>query len=340
MSVDRNHAENLLRNCRGWYGKVLANTTCSLDISGQLSLSNEAIMKLKRATSVAEMRNRMSKFTTDAGVSKGHAFQPEATDVFITPYPKCGTTWVQQIVHGLRTGGSMEFSEITEVVPWLELAHDMGTDIGAPQVAAPRAFKSHLRWQDIPKGGRYINVYRDPEDALVSMYHFLEGWFFEPGTISLTEFAEEFFMKRQDAMDYWEHAASWWRQAKRDDVLLLCFEHMKQDLPGSVRRIADFMGCPPDRDLLTLVVNQSKLEFMKQHASQFDDHLIRESRDAACGLPPGGDCAKVRHGTPGDGRQALSPCIIDALKLRWANVMTEEFQLGSYENLLDCCQSP
>lgn len=296
-------------------------------------------MKLRRATTIPEMQNRMSNFATSQGFAKGLTYKPEPSDVFITPYPKCGTTWVQQIVHGLRTRGSMEFSEITAVVPWLELAHDMNLDLDAPQVASPRAFKSHLRWQDIPKGGRYINVYREPEDALVSMYRFLEGWFFEPGTISLIEFAEEHFLKRQEGMDYWAHAASWWRQRKRDNVLLLCFEHMKQDLPGTVRRIADFIDCPLDEDLLTLVVNQSKLQFMKQHANQFDDHLLRETRDKVCGLPPGGESSKVRQGTSGGSSILLSPKITDALNLRWAHVMTSEFDLDSYQHLLDHCRS-
>ena len=233
----------------------------------------------------------------------------------------------------------MEFSEITEVVPWLELAHDMGIDVHSPQGAHPKAFKSHLCWEEVPKGGRYINVYRNPEDALVSMYRFLEGWFFEPGTICLAEFAGEFFLKRQDSSNYWSHAASWWRQRQRDDVLLLCFEHMIEDLPGTVQRIAGFIGCPIDEDLHRLVVNQSKLQFMKQHANQFDDHLVRETRDEACGLPPGGESSKVRHGSSGSGRQLLSPNITDALNLRWARVMTSEFSLESYQHLLDHCGS-
>ena len=115
-------------------------------------------MSLRRPASIAELRAANEKFATEAGVATGLAYRPESTDVFVTPYPKCGTTWVQQIVHGLRTGGSMDFDEITAVVPWLELASDMGMDVHAPQMASPRAFKSHLSYDEIPKGGRYINV--------------------------------------------------------------------------------------------------------------------------------------------------------------------------------------
>lgn len=31
----------------------------------------------------------------------GLAYQPQPSDLFISPFAKCGTTWVQQIVHGL-----------------------------------------------------------------------------------------------------------------------------------------------------------------------------------------------------------------------------------------------
>src|SRR3954451_2025448 len=109
---------------------------------------------ITRPTSLAEWFERSQQTwlplmgeSTQYGVS----YQAQPTDLFISPFAKCGTTWLQQIVHGLRTGGAMDFSEITEVVPWLEMAFDLGLDLDAPQ-PAPRAFKSHLTWDDIPKG--------------------------------------------------------------------------------------------------------------------------------------------------------------------------------------------
>ncbi|MEO1935709.1 MAG: sulfotransferase domain-containing protein [Myxococcales bacterium] len=41
------------------------------------------------------------------------------SDIFLATYPKCGTTLIQQIVHGLRTVGDMDFRDISGVVPWL-----------------------------------------------------------------------------------------------------------------------------------------------------------------------------------------------------------------------------
>ncbi len=48
-------------------------------------------------------------------------FQPRSIDVLITTPPKAGTTWMQQILHQLRTGGDDSFLSIDDVVPWLEI---------------------------------------------------------------------------------------------------------------------------------------------------------------------------------------------------------------------------
>lgn len=289
-------------------------------------------MTLTRPRTLSEMIARGENFVTAESFQRGLDFVPEASDVFITPFGKCGTTWMQQIVHGLRTGGAMDFDEITEVVPWLELAHDMGWDLDAPQAAAPRAYKSHLRWDEIPKGGRYIVVLRDPVDAFLSLYRFLEGWHFETGTISLDDFAE-YYLNRHESDNYWGHAASWWRQRDRADVVLFSYEQMKQDLPGVVRRVADFIGLPDDPARREIATRQAGFDFMKQHSHQFDDHLLRAARDPACGLPPGGVATKVSKGQAGAGAPLVSDAVRAQFDARWQAVMGAEFGLADYAAL-------
>lgn len=280
---------------------------------------------LRRATTIDEL-DAIAGFSTEEGHRIGLAYRPGPTDIFISPYSKCGTTWMQQIVHGLRSGGSMDFDEITEVVPWLEMAHDMGADVNAPQVAAPRAFKSHLAWDEIPKGGRYIVVFRDPLDAMLSLYKFFEGWWFEAGSISVDDFADYYL---QRGGDYWEHAASWLRQREREDVLLVTFEEMKRNLPGIVDRVAEFMG-GYDAATRAIATEQAGFAFMKRHGGQFDDHLLRQARDAACGLPPGGSATKVATGKTG---AQISADIRRRFNDRWQEVMAREFGLPTYSAL-------
>ena len=286
-----------------------------------------------RPTSIEAMCKGLQGFETEEGVRRGLEYQPGPTELFISPYAKCGTTWMQQIVHGLRTGGAMAFSEITEVVPWLELAHDMGTDVNAPQVVGPRAFKSHLNWEDIPKGGKYIVVLRDPLDAFISFYRFFEGWHFEAGSISLSEFAD-FYLDRPNGKSYWGHAASWWRVRDRDDVILFTFENMKTDLAGTVDAVADFMSPSPNDKARKIATEQAGFAFMKENGRQFDDHLLRAARDPACGLPPGGIASKVNAGKVGGEKALITPEIRDKFSERWRKTMTAEFGLNTYSEII------
>lgn len=253
-------------------------------------------MQLRRATTIDDMGDRLSRMMSDESRARGLAFQPRPSDVIISPYAKCGTTWLQQIVHSLRSGGDLDFGEISEVVPWLEMGLDHGVDIESEQRGALRAYKSHLSWNDVPKGGRYIVAFREPIAAMTSMYRFFEGWFFEPGSISYRDFACDYFLERDDQRNYWSHTLSWAERRGDPSVQLFAYEEMKDRLPDVVARVADFIGVDADEALLAIAIEQSGHASMKERASQFDERLTRRTRDADCGLPPDGVASKVGGG--------------------------------------------
>jgi len=286
---------------------------------------------VRRPTTVAGVRDSVSRLRSPEGEAYARTFRPRPSDVIIATYPKSGTTWMQQIVHGLRTGGAMDFKEITATVPWIEMAHDLGHDLDAEQAASPRAFKSHDSWDEVPKGCRYITIMRDPRDVAVSFFHFFQGWYFEPGSISLDSFTREFFLPGSRSGRYWDHLASWWPRREAADTLFLCYEDMKADLPGTVRRVAGFLGLEDDAARITIATRQASMAFMTGHARQFDDHLIREARDAACGLPPGGVTTKVRSGKVGSHKQALTPALCEILDAVWRQVIEARLGYPSYE---------
>ena len=160
---------------------------------------------LRRPTTLEEFGAVAARFFSKESHERGLAFVPRPSDVFIATYAKAGTTWMQQIVHGLRTKGSMDFGEITEVVPWIELAFDLDIDPEAEQVADPRAFKTHLNWDDVPKGGRHIVIFRDPEAVAVSLFRFMHGWFFENGSIPQDTYLRESFLGDGKGDNYWDN---------------------------------------------------------------------------------------------------------------------------------------
>src|SRR6476619_7657894 len=156
------------------------------------------VAERRRATTVAELQAKMDRLVSAAGFAAGLGFVARPSDVIIASYAKCGTTWLQQMVHSLRTGGDLDFDDISRVVPWIETAADLGLDLDAEQRAEPRAFKSHVSWTLVPKGGRYLVAVRDPRDALVSVHRFFEGWFFEPGSIDVETLGRARFLESRD----------------------------------------------------------------------------------------------------------------------------------------------
>ncbi|MBI1299081.1 sulfotransferase domain-containing protein [bacterium] len=271
----------------------------------------------------------------------GKGYQAQPTDLFISPYPKCGTTWLQQIVHGLKTRGDMSFDDISQVVPWLEMAQFHEIDLYAPQPGGFHAFKSHLAWYDIPKGGRYIVSFRNLKDVLVSNYHFFDGWIWQRGSITLAEYVRledggrDMYLNSEEPGDYFHHLCSWWEQRDNPSVLLLAYENMKQDLAGSVRRIAEFLKLEADPDLLTLVTHQASVDFMQAHADKFDDHMMRDALVKHGMLPPGDAAPRVRKGDVGAHRDELPADVANQVDELWHRVIEARFGLPSYEALRD-----
>jgi hypothetical protein len=290
-------------------------------------------MKLPtRPASFEEYVKRQAGMFNIGGIRRGLAFRPQPDDVIISPYGKCGTTWLQQIFHGLRTRGDMDFDDISRVVPWIETAYDLGLDLDAPQRGHPRGFKSHLSYDLVPKGARYIVSIRDPKDALVSAFRFEEGWMFEPGSVSIEEFSRG-YVRRGARRDYWNHLASWWPHRNDADVLMLSYEQMNRDLESMVRRIAAFVGIELDAALLDIVLRQSSLEFMLAHKDRFDDRLMRERSERIAGLPPGSDSAKVRKGRVGEHKTELPAAIAAELDQIWREDIEAKFGFPTYAAL-------
>lgn len=290
-----------------------------------------------RARSLAELGAIVAKTFVPADIGKAlGSYRPRPTDVLITPYSKCGTTWLQQIFHTLRTRGDFDFDDISRVVPWIETAVVAGLDLEAPQRAEPRGFKSHLDYGRVPKGARYIVAFRDPKDALVSLHKFMEGWFLEPGAVPIADFAENWIARDADGANgggYWTHLLSWWNQRDNPQVLVLSYEQMSAEPEATIRRVAAFAGLPLDDELMALTLERSSFDFMLAHKDRFDDLLMRTASEARCNLPPGSDTAKVRKGRSGGHKAELPPQIAEALDAKWREMVEPTTGFADYAAL-------
>lgn len=292
---------------------------------------------------VRRMKQRLSGLETEAGRLGGLEMKTRPSDVFVVTTPKAGTTWMQLVVHALRTKGTTwTFEEISEAVPFVEMAADVGVHLEAEQVAAPRCFKTHCWEPHVPKGGRYVWVLRDPVDTALSFHRFFEGWFFQHGEVGVEEFVEQFVLARGVPPDrmtnasLWHHLLSWWPRRNDSDVLLVFYEDMIQDLPREVRRVSRFLGIGAwDGNLQRLVAEQASFASMSARPTLFDEHVLKARRNAACGLPADAGCGggKVRKGVAGGGRAALPPGTVAKLDARWSELVAPATGHASYAEL-------
>ena len=245
------------------------------------------------------------------------------TDVVIAPYAKCGTTWMQQTVHTLRTGGDLDFDDISRMIPFIEANDLLKLDLDAEQRAEPRAFKAHLGWDHVPRGGRYIVVFRHPVDAARSSANFLDGMMFERGAVAVDEYIQKLFLPERS---YYRHLRSWWPRCHDDDTLFLGYEQMLEDPESAIRRVSDFIGISLTPELLATTLRHTSREFMLEHGDRFDDRMMR---DAGI-MPAGSDAAKV---TVGKSRAPLDPETTALLDQAWSEEITESLGFQSYADL-------
>ena len=288
-----------------------------------------------RARTMEEFRARQRELRDEAIAARDAAppFVIRATDVIISPYGKCGTTMLQQMFHTLRTRGDTDFDDISRVVPWIEMSPMLGIDLNASQRAEPRGFKSHLSHTSVPKGARYVVPLRDPKDAFVSMYRFMEGWFLERGAVPMEDFFEGWMKGRgAEGEGYFDHLLSWWAVRDQPGVMLLSYRNVVADRAAHIRQLADFAGIPLDDELLELTLERTSRSWMLTHKARFDDAMMREKSETKGGLPRGSDSAKVRD-SDGSHSDELSPAIAKRIDLEWAERVTSVLGYASFAEL-------
>lgn len=251
-------------------------------------------------------------------------------DIIISTFPKCGTTWVAQIVHGLRSDGDMSFSNLGEVFPWLEMGHYFGHDLNNTRRFSPGLFKSHMELSALPGGAKVINIVRNPADTLMSYYNFWSGTSIDPEKISPEMMARQLFLQdRQNQpanmfrLNYFQHIVDFHITDYDGQVLYIAYEDMKLNLPAAVRRISRFMGLDISKTFERKITQQSTFEFMSRHKEKYNEKV------------PGGLMEMVVSGRVGDGNASLSDELLETLDTAWQESVTPYLGYLNYAGLRD-----
>jgi len=209
------------------------------------------------------------------------SYQVLQHDVIVAAYVKSGTNWMMQIAHQLLNHGKGEFGHIHEVVPWPECRlmppmrkYAVPVEDESAWRASPeqkRVIKTHLPWEMLPYSpeARYIVVIRDPKDVFVSGYYFF-GNGIGRGMPSVEAWLRLFLSDDFMSGSWAAHAAGYWAERQRPNLLLLSFKAIKRDLRGTVHRVAEFLGVHPASEVFEAVCERSSFEYMQRNSSKFD----------------------------------------------------------------------
>jgi hypothetical protein len=259
--------------------RVLGAATSAIDI---------AVRNLDNARRIANfLRGRME-------------LEVRPTDVFISSYPRSGTTLTQWILYLLTHEEQPDPAHLTKVSPWFERSLAIGeltaSDLG--RFPSPRVFKSHLPRQWLPDGARYIYVERDVLDVVVSYFHFYRAYLGFEGT--LDDFYGRFMDGRVQYGSWFEHVAGWRERASDPDVLIVRYEDLLNERKASIERIVEFLGWDRSEGWVDRAVIESSFDAMKRRESVFDHAtaLLLER-----GVSPQ---SFLRSGQSGRGADALS----------------------------------
>ena len=243
------------------------------------------------------------KFVLQEELDKLKDFQLYPDDVWVVTYPKCGTTWTQQIVRLIKNKGVQDDIIVDHAVPWLEAKATAYPDVQIEKLTRPRAFKSHFPYDLLPCGPphttpcKYIFIARNPKDVAVSLYFHTKLRYYPD--IDWDSFWKLYINGELEFGNYFDHLVSWWPHRNDKNVLFLKYEDMKKNLPQAVCQIASFMGVDLPPNALDQIVHLTTFENMKRDPTANNEWTRAQQKENAAPF--------MRKGIVGDWKNFLSP---------------------------------
>jgi aryl sulfotransferase len=221
----------------------------------------------------------------DSTMWNGFEFRDD--DIVIGTYAKSGTTWTQQIVSQLVFNGA-EGVPVSDISPWIDMRIPP-REVKLPLVEAQahrRFLKTHLPVDALvfSEKAKYLYIGRDGRDVVWSMYNHhsnfvpktyeilnetpgLVGPPLGPPPACIRQYFNEWLERDgYPFWSFWENIRTWWEIRDLPNVMLLHFADLKADMPGQIRRIAEFLEIEIEEDRWPVIFEHCSFDYMKRNA--------------------------------------------------------------------------
>lgn len=198
-------------------------------------------------------------------------FKNRESDIFIVTFFKSGTTWMQMILYQMLHSGEDNFNHIYEVSPWLTNYAITGESADKIEdLPSPRVFKSHDKYKDFDTtvGNKFVFVYRNVYDVLVSMYHHDKNY--NNSDITYTQIFDAYFNDKEK-YNYFTYLKSWFENKDGIKIIYIKYEDLKTDFDSEIKKIAVFLEVDLTEEKLQNIKEKSSFEYMKANEEKFGE---------------------------------------------------------------------
>ena len=227
--------------------------------------------------------------------SRWQHYRPRLNDIVISTYPKCGTTWMQQIV-SMLVFQSSEPRPIMKLSPWVERRTlPLETLLALIEAQTHRRFlKTHLPLDGLPFDDevKYLHVARDGRDACMSFHNQAMGFTDQilaaydaiglgdetigrPYPVPLVDPSDHFHRwitegvvtgdeDGSPTMSFFHFEQTWWQARHYPNVLLVHYNDLKLDLATEMQRIANFLGIAVAPELWPQFIEAAGFDAMRR----------------------------------------------------------------------------
>lgn len=181
--------------------------------------------------------------------------------VICSSYPGAGASWIATVVQKILRGWEDKDITVDESKLGETNANEEHTKCDGGPATAPQHCRgtlvacSHLPCDKLPENTKIIYVYRDPRDAAVSCWD--QTLASDVGSVhaSWTEFLA-FFLNHGGKSGLWsDHFWSCQEaQKRRGNILPLYYECVVEDMEGTIKQVASFLGKQLDLEATSKLV--------------------------------------------------------------------------------------
>ncbi|XP_063864857.1 sulfotransferase 1E1-like isoform X1 [Scylla paramamosain] len=257
-------------------------------------------------------------------------------DVIVKTFPKCGTTWMQEIVWTMLHNPNLDNPKADEFL-WirsedisLDMMFDVETFKGQPpnyylkkfnetcpgkkweeglslqlaEVAkSPRVIKSHfplsLYPDDILDRIKVVYVTRNPKDMIVSYSYFFEALKVFPVVSSMEETQKKLMTGQILYGPYWSHVKQAWQKRHHPNLHFVFYEDMKADIMSELRKLNEFLGTQLSEEKLEAIAQYTSFSSMKARGEPLQDDVFHKENKS--------DVKFFRKGKTGDWKNHFTP---------------------------------